>query len=69
MYHYLICCKLIFDLQINNKLHILNLYYYKLIFQNFLKFYFETKLLYLYVQKRFASYINIHLHKYNLHVV
>jgi hypothetical protein len=52
MYHYLIFCKLTFDLQINNKLHILNLHYYKLIFENFFKFYFETKFLYLYAQKK-----------------
>jgi len=43
-YHYLICFKLTFDLKIKNKLHILNLHYYKLIFQNFLKFYFEIKI-------------------------
>jgi hypothetical protein len=63
MYHYLICCKLTSDLQRNNKLHILNLHYYKLIFQNLLKFYFEIKVLYLYAQKKFASYISIHFHK------
>jgi hypothetical protein len=63
MYHYLICCKLTFDLQRNNKLHILNLHYYKFIFQNFLKFYFEIKFLYLYAQKKFALYISIHFHK------
>jgi hypothetical protein len=44
MYDYLIFCKLTFDLQRNNKLHILNLHYYKFIFQNFLKFYFEIKI-------------------------
>jgi hypothetical protein len=41
MYHYLICCELTFDLQRNNKLHILNLNYNKVIFPNFLKFYFD----------------------------
>jgi len=60
MYHYLICCKLTFDLQRNNKLHILNLHYYKLIFQNFLKFYFEIKILYLYAQKN-----NCIIHNYS----
>jgi hypothetical protein len=52
MYHYLIFCKLTFDLQRNNRLHILNLHYYKLIFENFFKFYFETKFLFLYAQKK-----------------
>jgi hypothetical protein len=51
MYHYLIYCKLTFNLQRNNKLYILNLHYYKLIFQKILKFYFEIKFLYLYAQK------------------
>ncbi len=36
MYDYLICCKLTFSLQRNNKLHIFNIHYYKLIFQNFI---------------------------------
>ncbi len=58
MYNYLICCILTFDLQRNNKLHILNILYYKFIFLNFFKFYFEIKLKYLYAQKKFASYIN-----------
>jgi len=44
MYHYLIFCNLTFDLQKNNKLQILNLHYYKLIFQIFFKFYFEIKI-------------------------
>jgi hypothetical protein len=54
MYHYMICCKLTFDLQKNNKLHIVNLNYYKLIFKNFLKLYFEIK-------------FNIYMHKFFLH--
>jgi hypothetical protein len=68
MFHYFICCKLTFDLQGNNKLHILNIHYYKLIIKKFLKFYFEVKLFYLYALKKIASYITIHLHKftYNL---
>jgi len=48
MFHYLICCKLTFDLQRNNKLHILSIHYYNVMFQNFLKLYFEIKLDYLY---------------------
>jgi hypothetical protein len=40
----LIFKKLTFDLQRNNKLHILNIRYYKLIFQNVLQFYFEIKI-------------------------
>jgi hypothetical protein len=52
MYHYLIFCKLTFDLQRNNKLHLMDLHYYKLIFQDFLKFYFEIKYLHLYAQKK-----------------
>jgi hypothetical protein len=63
MYNYLICCILTFDLQINNKLHILSIHYYKFIFQFFLKFYFEIRIKYLYAQKFFASYITIHLLK------
>jgi hypothetical protein len=63
MYHYLICCKLTFDLQRNNKLHILNLHYYTLIFQIFLKFYFETKFLYLYAQFFCVLYISLHFQK------
>jgi len=51
MYNYLICCILTFDLQRNNKLDILNIHYYELILQNFLKIYFEIKLKYLYTQK------------------
>ncbi len=51
MYNYLICCTLTFDLQLNNKSHILNIHYYKLIFQNFPKFYFEIKYKYLCAQK------------------
>jgi len=51
MYNYLICCILTFDLQRNNKLHILNIHYYKLIFENFLKFYSEIKFKYLCAQK------------------
>jgi len=63
MFNYLICSILAFDLQRNNKLDILNIHYYKLIFQNFLIFYFEINLKYLYTQKIFASYIAIHSHK------
>ncbi len=63
MCNYLICCTLTFHLQRNNKLHILNRHYYKLIFQNVFNFYFEIKFKYLYAQKIFASYITIHLHK------
>jgi hypothetical protein len=37
IFHYLICCKLTFDLERKNKLHILNIHYYKCIFKNFLK--------------------------------
>jgi hypothetical protein len=62
MHHYL-SCKLAFDLQINNKLHILNIDYYKLKFQNFLKPYFEIKILQLYAKKKIASHLTIHLHK------
>jgi hypothetical protein len=61
MYHYL-NYKLTFDLQINNKLHRLNIDYYKLEFQNFFKFYFEIKILQLYA-KKIASHLTIHLHK------
>ncbi len=43
MHHYLIFCKLTFDLHINIKLHTLNKNYIKNIFQNFLKLYFEIK--------------------------
>jgi hypothetical protein len=57
---FLIFCKLKIDFQINNKLHILNLHYYKLIFQNFLKFYFEIKFFYLYAQKK-----NCIIHKHS----
>jgi hypothetical protein len=53
MYHYLIFCTLKFDLQRNNKLHILNMHYYKLIFLKKLKFYFETTFKYLYAQKNY----------------
>jgi hypothetical protein len=69
MHSHLICCILAFDLQINNNLHILNIHYHKLVFQNFFKFYFEIKFKYLYAQIIFSLYITIHLHKYNLHVV
>ncbi len=55
MYHYLIFCKLAFDLQRNNKLHILNLHYYKLIYQNFLKFYFEIKFC-IWMHKKYLHY-------------
>jgi hypothetical protein len=54
----------------------LNLDYYKLIFQIFLKFYFETKFVYLYAQKnitcslmfnefllQFKKYIEIYVYK------
>ncbi len=37
--------KLTFDLHGDNKLHILNVNYYKPIIQNFLKIYFQTKIL------------------------
>ncbi len=39
MHHYLICCKLTFDLHINFKLHTLNINDFKY----FLKLYFEIK--------------------------
>jgi hypothetical protein len=61
MYHYL-SFKLTFDLQINIKLHILNIEYYKLKFQNLLKPYFEIKILQLY-EKTNSSHLTIHLHK------
>jgi hypothetical protein len=69
MDNYFVFCVLTFDLKINNRLHILNIHYYKLKFQNFFKFYSEIKFKYLHAQIIFASYITIHLHKYNLHVV
>jgi len=52
MYHYLIFKILTFDLQRNNKLHILNIHYYKIIFQKCFKFYFEITFKYLYAQKK-----------------
>ncbi len=42
---YFIFCKLTFDLHTNIKLHILNINYHKIRFQNFFKFYFEIKIL------------------------
>jgi len=65
MYHYLIFCKLTFDLQRNNKLHLMNLHYYKLIFQNFLKLFFEIKYLHLYAQKKFI----IHNHSFYTKII
>ncbi len=62
-YDYLICCKLTFDLPKFTKLHILNINYDKLMFQNFLKIYFEIKILIFICTKKFVSYITIHLHK------
>jgi hypothetical protein len=50
MYQYLICCKLTFDLQNNNKLHILNIHYYKFIFIISLNFILKLSL-------------NIYMHK------
>jgi hypothetical protein len=61
MYHYF-NCKLAFDLQTNNKLNILNIDYHKLEFQNFLKPYFEIKILQLYAKKNSMT-LNIHLYK------
>jgi len=43
IYHYFICCKLTFDIQRNSKLHVLNIHYYKLVFQNFLQIFLEIK--------------------------
>jgi len=64
MYHYLMCYKLTFDLHRNNKLHVLNINYYKLIFHNFLKIHFEIKfLIFICTKTLFASYIIIHLQK------
>ncbi len=49
IYHELIFCKLTFYLHKNNKLHILNINYYKLIFKKFLKLDFESKIFNIYM--------------------
>ncbi len=63
MYHCLSFCKLTFDLDRNIRLHILNINYYKTIFEVKLNFILKLKIQYLYAQNKFASYIIIHLHK------
>ncbi len=63
MYHCLSFCKLTFDLDRNTKLQILNINYYKIIFEIKLNFILKLKIQYLYAQNKFASYIIIHLHK------
>ncbi len=55
MYHYLICCKLKFDLHRNNKLYVFNIHIILNLY--FHKFYFKTKVYYLYAHTKIASYI------------
>jgi len=62
MCHYLICCKLTFNLHRNIKLDILNINITKLYLKFFFKIHFENS--YLYAQNKFASYITIHLHNF-----
>jgi hypothetical protein len=59
MYHYLICCKLKFNLHIIIIGCSEHAHYYNFIFQIFFQF-FSIKFYYLYAQKIFASYITIH---------
>jgi len=61
MHHHLICCKLTFDLHRNNKLHILKIDYFKYIFHNFLKLYFEIIIIILYAHKNICI-----IHNYSL---
>ncbi len=53
MYHYLICCKLKFDLHRNNKLYALNIHIIlNLYFRNFLNFILKFKFtIYMHTQK------------------